>query len=142
MYIKISPFCFDTHKTVHVHDVTYSALQSIFFCRPKQKVPPSSTTIAPSKVVAAGHEGPAANLTSVKGVATTTSNATTTEAVTVKSATETVFYDLDNRHNGPATQIVSEFVKKNDTCAECTQSPVSWISTSLGCSLCEECATA
>ena len=77
----------------------------------------------------------------MKGIAST-SNATNTEATTVKSVTETVFYDINNRRDGPATQMVLEFVKNNDKCAECSHSPVSWISTSLGCSLCEECATA
>lgn len=36
--------------------------------------------------------------------------------------------------------LVLEFIKKNPHCAECSAQPVSWISTSLGLTLCEECA--
>ena len=50
-----------------------------------------------------------------------------------------VFYDVEVRE-GPAQGLVAEFVHNNPNCCECTQKPVSWISTSLGCTLCEECA--
>lgn len=78
----------------------------------------------------------------IEGTASTISTAVDMHATASKTTNDTIFYDSSNRHAGPAAQIVLDFVSKNKTCTECTQSSVSWISTSLGCSLCEECATA
>ena len=79
---------------------------------------------------------------SSQGASGTTTEDWKAQKTPAKLTTETVFYDPNNRREGPAADMVEGFVKKHSACTECTQSPVSWISTSLGCSLCEECAAA
>lgn len=54
----------------------------------------------------------------------------------IKLKTEDTLTVLD----GPNSELVLEFIKKNPCCAECNAESVSWISTSLGLTLCEECA--
>ena len=43
--------------------------------------------------------------------------------------------------NDTNSELVLEFIKLNSHCAECNTQPVSWISTSLGITLCENCAS-
>lgn len=59
---------------------------------------------------------------------------------TIKLEENDVSIEIYN--NNPTTALlVKQFVKKNMCCAECRDEPVAWISTSLGVTLCEECAS-
>jgi hypothetical protein len=55
-------------------------------------------------------------------------------SIRLKTEDEITVLDDDN------SALVLEFIKKNPLCAECSAQPVNWISTSLGLTLCEECA--
>jgi len=46
----------------------------------------------------------------------------------------------ESPQDGPGKKLLREFVTANRTCAECNSGPVTWLSTSLGITLCQQCA--
>lgn len=44
--------------------------------------------------------------------------------------------------DGPGVQLLRQFVTANPLCCECSSEPVTWVSVSLGVTLCEPCASA